>query len=65
MTWIYKEKITEPKEEKKELIPLQQLGLTTGVLFLVGCIIGTISEIIFPTKKRRKKYGRKYRSKTR
>jgi len=65
MTWIYKEEITEPKEEKKELTPLQQLGLTTGILFLIGGIIGTISEIIFPTKKRRKKYGRKYRSKTR
>jgi hypothetical protein len=65
MTWIYKEKITELKEEKKELTPLQQLGLTTGVLLLIGGIIGTISEIIFPTKKRRKKYGRKYRSKTR
>jgi len=44
--------IPTPEVEKpKELTPLQQLGITLGLLTFVGLVVGSISEILLPTRR--------------
>jgi hypothetical protein len=44
--------IPAPEVEKpKELTPLQQLGITLGLLTFVGLVIGSISEILLPARR--------------
>jgi hypothetical protein len=42
---------TPEVEKPKELTPLQQLGITLGLLTFVGLVIGSISEILLPTRR--------------